>query len=64
MVFFGAIDHGRGSSKETRPPQIGAMDFGQGHKDVVDPEVRAYIYSLVSAVSESTPITVAELTRL
>lgn len=31
------------------------MDLGNGHTDVVDPEVRAYIYSLVTAVSPPIP---------
>ena len=38
------------SIEETQRPETNAMDFGQGRKDVVDPEVRAYISSLVSAV--------------
>ena len=46
-----------GSIEETtQPPAIATMDFGQGRKDVVDPEVRAYISSLVSAVRNSIPL--------
>ena len=39
------------------------MEFGDGKRDVVDPEVRAYVSSLVTAVSTFHAPSFAILTR-
>jgi hypothetical protein len=39
------------------------MELGDGRRDVVDPEVRAYVSSLVTAVRISNPVLFAFLTR-
>jgi hypothetical protein len=40
------------------------MDLGDGRREVVDPEVRAYVLSLVSAVRCHLTLTSLQLTRL
>jgi hypothetical protein len=40
------------------------MDLGDGRREVVDPEVRAYVSSLVTAVGISNSTPFALLTRL